>query len=808
MGVTMKAPKLTVQLGRTLLASWSKLSDSGGSTFNVKATSKTNTKKKVTHYDACNGYEVQWWYGIGAGSWILDRTDTIKSKVTTICEYEPPTNATKVYCKVRATFKEYETVVAKTSGGKTTYSTTKKPYYTGSFASSNSITLAKNVLDAPSEPNVTVSGTTATISVDYRSDYCNQILFEWETSAGGSKQQKTITSSNGKFSTAVSIGAGTSVRAQAMALVKTGVKYYANSPWSGYCDWSDASTPGKPSNLQVRAADMDNTVEVSWTAPDGGAESYEIQYVHTSKALFSSADAKSDTTTETTYYVTGLDASLKWYFRVRSVTATGTSGWVTYGESTNVSGDDGTGSGGTSAAVDTDPTAPTSFQSDSVAAKGDTVTLGWVHNCEDGCTAQSSTVYLSRNGGSYTTVSLGSGVYRYALPTSGYSDGDKIAWYVTTTAPNGSTSPASAVRTIEVYEAPSVRVSVAETVTALPIEVTVANGGSTGAAVAYTCTVTAATSYDAVGSDGEIVRVREGQTVWSGRADTTADSHVFTIGAGDATIVTGERYNVTASIATKSGLRADSGTASFSTDMSSASYSIACDIVLDYDSASADIAPVAFLAEDGETVPDNVRLSVVRIESGGELVPIAVNIPNGGGVTIPDLHPRLDMASYRVTTTDTTTGAVEYEDFFEPFGIESAIFNWDEWADSQDDDGHVAYMGKRLELPYSVSLQEDYSPDVALTEYIGRKHPVAAYGTQKGATASISTKFWRDDTETVELLRELAGYSGDVYVREPSGIGYWAQVGVSITQSAEDEYVEASLSIARVDHEDKPMEVS
>lgn len=801
MGIAIsKAPTLTNQAGRTVLATWTKLSDSKGSTFKVKSGSK-NVSKKVTYYDACTGYEVRWQYGLGTGSWSVAEVKKINSKSTLFCEYTPPDNAIKVKCTVIPLFGTYQTLEND--------KTVKKSYYTGSGTRS-SIRLAKNALDAPPVPSITVKGTTATITTSYTSSYCGSITFKYRIN-GGAEATKTVTgkSGSGTWSLSVEIGAGASVSACAMANVASTAKAYSSS---GYSDWSndsDASTPGKPSNLQVRAADTDNTVLLTWEAPSGGASEYDIQYVHTSAAMFNSSDVRSNTTTETEYYITGLDVSQKWYFRVRSVTASGNSGWVTYGESTSVSGDDGSGSSGSSAAVSTDPTAPSTFQSDSIAAKGESVTLGWVHNCEDGCTATASTLYISKNGGAYAATAIAAGTYRYQLDTSAYADGDKVSWYVTTTAVNGSISPASAVRTVEVFEAPSVRVSVAAEITALPVEITVANGGSSGAAVAYECTVTATEAYEAVSTLGETVRVSAGQAVWSGREETTADSHVFSIGAGDALIAHDQTYEVTATIATRSGLRSETaGRYAFKASLQSSRYSIACDInARDY-AYTCDIVPMAYLAEDGTTVPEGVRLAVMRLESGGGLVPIAVNIPNGGGVTVPDLHPRLDTATYRVTATDTATGAVEFEDFSAEMGVERVVVQWAEAASGQDPDGAVSFEGRRLELPYNVSLQEDYSPDVALVEYIGRSHPVAYYGTQRGATSSCTAEFWKDDAESIALLRELAAYRGDCYVREPSGTGYWAQANVSISSDSEGETVTASLSFARVDRTDSPLEVS
>ena len=40
---------------------------------------------------------------------------------------------------------------------------------------------------------------------------------------------------------------------------------------------------------------------------------------------------------------------------------------------------------------------------------------------------------------------------------------------------------------------------------------------------------------------------------------------------------------------------------------------------------------------------------------------------------------------------------------------------------------------------------------------------------------------------------------GDVYVREPSGSGYWANISVSFSQTHRELVIPVSLSITRVD---------
>ena len=104
-----------------------------------------------------------------------------------------------------------------------------------------------------------------------------------------------------------------------------------------------------------------------------------------------------------------------------------------------------------------------------------------------------------------------------------------------------------------------------------------------------------------------------------------------------------------------------------------------------------------------------------------------------------------------------------------------------------------------IRLPYNVDITEKYDPDVSLIEYIGREHPVSYYGTQRGETATWSTDIDKQDVETIYALRRLAAWRGDVYVREPSGTGYWAHVKVGMPIKHLSLTVPVTLEVTRVE---------
>ena len=109
------------------------------------------------------------------------------------------------------------------------------------------------------------------------------------------------------------------------------------------------------------------------------------------------------------------------------------------------------------------------------------------------------------------------------------------------------------------------------------------------------------------------------------------------------------------------------------------------------------------------------------------------------------------------------------------------------------------WTGSMLKLPYNIDVSNNHKPDVELVEYIGRSHPVSYYGTQVGEIASWSVDIPMSDKETLYAIRRLAKWMGNVYVREPSGSGYWANIKVSFSQKHRDVVIPVTFDITRVE---------
>ena len=104
-----------------------------------------------------------------------------------------------------------------------------------------------------------------------------------------------------------------------------------------------------------------------------------------------------------------------------------------------------------------------------------------------------------------------------------------------------------------------------------------------------------------------------------------------------------------------------------------------------------------------------------------------------------------------------------------------------------------------IKLPYNIDVSTKINKDTSLVEYIGRNYPVSYYGTQLGESATWSVEIPQKDTETLYALRRLQKWMGDVYVREPSGTGYWANIEVAFNQRHRAVTVPVTINLIRVE---------
>lgn len=224
-----------------------------------------------------------------------------------------------------------------------------------------------------------------------------------------------------------------------------------------------------------------------------------------------------------------------------------------------------------------------------------------------------------------------------------------------------------------------------------------------------------------------------------------------------------------------------------------------------YSGTSSDGVEVLFCEVLTETTIEAVTMAVYRREFDGSFTELSTGMNGENYSFITDPHPQLDYARYRIVATDNTTGTISYYDTPSiPVGVKSIIIQWDEdWvnfdASGNDDAEKPAWSGSLLVLPYNIDVSDKTDGEVSFVKYIGRPHPVSYYGTQVGSTSSWSVAIEKADKDTIYALRRLQAWMGNVYVREPSGTGYWANIKVSFNLKHKEVTVPVTFDVTRVE---------
>ena len=754
-------------------------------------------------------YKVIWYYSTGDGVEFVGSDSTEKYKQST---YSIPDNAKTVSVKVKAVSDKH-----KVKKGK---KTKEVAYWRSGWSSKKSYVLNKHTEpDKPSAPTVTVDKFRLTASCENLSDDPNNkptsIIFR----VVRNNSSRTFATNwakvvNRSASCSWNISAGAKYKVQCRA-------YRPNL----YSDWSDFSSevetiPATPKNITSCRARSSTEIEVKWTAVSN-ATSYDVQYTSKRDYFNTNQDGVSTKTIEngTTAIISGLDEGGEYFFRVRAKNSQGESGWT----------------GIKSCKVGKKPSAPTTWSSTSKAMTTDKITLYWVNNSQDGSKATKSEIYIYKNGSIYSTpviVHSYNGetdeeeekTYSYVLDSDILGDGAVIKWKVRTMGVINEWSDFSVERTIDVYAPPTLELSLTdkegngiETIEHFPLYIKGAAGPINQAPIGYHISIVSLMDYEYEDQVGQTQQVSDGQEVYSKYFDINTDL-LLELNANHVDLENGVNYSIIGTVTMNSGLTAKSEI-QFNVNWIDESYYIDAEIFYDDSTYSCIVKPYAYTlpadydpdtstVEPEETIVDGVTLNLYRRDSNGEFIEIATGIENTKNTYITDPHPALDYARYRVVAISKNTGAVSFEDIpAYPIDETSVIIQWDEkWENliTSEEEPDVFpdendWTGSRVILKYNIDVADKNSIDVSLIEYVGRKRPVSYYGTQLGESSSWKVDIPKDDEETLYALRRLAIYTGDVYVREPSGTGYWASISVSMNINHCQLTIPVTLDITRVE---------
>lgn len=512
----------------------------------------------------------------------------------------------------------------------------------------------------------------------------------------------------------------------------------------------------------------------------------------------------SDQTTKVTgiefnhYEKTGLESGDEYFFRVRAVNDNGESPWSEI----------------KSVVVGKKPSAPTTWSSTTTAITGETIILYWVHNAEDNSSQTYAELELTVNGTTETRTIKNDRdddekdkTSSYSI-SSVYSEGAQIKWRVRTAGITKQYGDWSIQRTIDVYAPPTLALNVIDgdgdainIITTFPFYISGLAGPNTQAPIGYHLTISSNSTYETVDTVGNTKIITSGNSIYSKYFDIS-EPLMVELSANNIDLENDVEYTVTCIVSMNSGLTAES-TATFTVSWADASYDPNAGIAIDKEAFVAYIRP--YCRDDDGVLVEDVLLSVYRREFDGGFTELAKGLDNTKNIVITDPHPSLDYARYRIVAITKSTGAVSFNDLpgYPVNGI-AAIVQWDEeWTEFDSSIGgrlmEQPWTGSMLKLPYNIDVSDSHSSDVSLIEYIGRAHPIGYYGTQRGETSNWSMEIPKSDTDTLYALRRLAVWLGDVYVREPSGSGYWANVKVSFSQKHCELTIPITLSITRVE---------
>lgn len=552
------------------------------------------------------------------------------------------------------------------------------------------------------------------------------------------------------------------------------------------------------------------------------AKQYELQWTTNTSYFDQSDNVQSQTTEEgqgPRLLVTDIETGHEWFFRVRSINDKGNS--PDWSEIKSI-------------AFGSKPSAPTTWSSTSSAVIGEDLNLYWVHNATDGSLEKQASINIividsahpdldpmeyniivnnekAEDDTTNSFYTINTNDSQWANLASGYI----LKWKVKTAGVNNEYSDYSVEREINIYTQPELSldilskddISLAD-ISEFPFYISALATPVTQKPISYYIEVVSNSGYDIVDNVGVVQTINPGDKVYQKYYDPAQNAWRFYIEMtpGNINLKSGVSYTINVTVAMDSGLTATSSQ-NFDCTFDNSLYIIDGDITINKETLTATIHPYCMeYEEDGvSTKLSDAMLLVYRREYDGSFTLIQSDIDNNNNVYTTDPHPALDYARYRVVAISNTNGSVSYRDIDAvKVGEPSIVLQWSEKYTKFDYNGdmdseEVPWEGSMIKFPYNVDVTESKSLDVSLIEYAGRQHPVSYYGTQLGETATWNSEIPVTDKETIYALRRLSVWAGDVYVREPSGTGYWANVTVSFSTKHLELTIPITFNIKRVE---------
>ena len=795
-------------------------------------------------------FEVRWFYGTGDKAKFTGNKSTVdwidNSQPQSI--YTAPENATYVSFQVKPIAKTHKV------NGNDVY------YWTAEWSTEQFFYMNNLPPEKPSIPTVTMEDYTLKVEVNNVKNDTDEI--EFQIVQNNSKVYKTgkakVVTSTAKYSCSVSPGFEYKVRCRAIRTISSNNKRY--SDWTEYSNAVNTK-PNKPNKITEIRAISETAIALSWEETTT-AETYEIEYAIRQDYLGESNASTTIGNIETPRYtITGLSSGEKYFVRVRAINGQGKSDWteavsIVLGAVPSAP----TTWSAASTVIVGESIRLYWMHNSKDGSKESKAELKYIVNNETekiieivkSSTTDDDVSYYDLSTSSYTEGAI----IRWSIRTAGIT-----GEYGPSSATRSINVYAPPSLSVVISDGQSGSSSVSD-VTKYPFYIIMNAGPYSQKPIGYHVSIIAKNSYETMDEHGNVKMVISGQEIFYKYLDINDRNVSLKMTPGDINLENNQEYDLVCSVTMDSGLT-DESTLSFIVALEDATYYPTAEILFDEKTLCAHIRPYcterhyqfyrvdyssssgyvrtstllnplegtsvdgaltnyddlvfrgtdssgnstyfAVVESDTEYLVENVVLSVYRKEYDGRFVEIAKDIRNTDSIYVTDPHPSLDLAKYRIVATDIDNGSISYTDIpGYPVGIKSIIIQWDEtWSSLEvvgdDPLEEVTWAGSMLKLPYNIDVSDSNTKDVSLIEYIGRSHPVSYYGTQLGVTATWNTEIPKSDKNTIYGLRSLAIYAGDVYVREPSGSGYWANISVSFNQKHKELVVPITLEIKRVE---------
>lgn len=528
--------------------------------------------------------------------------------------------------------------------------------------------------------------------------------------------------------------------------------------------------PGKPTITSATYYESGNFVNVLWSDPDSATTKVELAWSEKKIAWDSTEGYDSKTITKRKSY--NIDSDIEpgttLYIRVRFLN------------------DDETGSWSNAVGVlcATTPEKPVLEASKATVKPKGNLGLAWTYDNEDGSTLLRSVLFITYNG-TTTRRGVSNGATQGTIWHNKWSSGSTVTIRVAVTSANGVTSEKSDPVTVRVLNAPSPSVALGSgstwtvlpyvetddgegavtnirTLSAAPLSVRVLYGGANG-----TVTIRREGAYRVEHADGSVSRGADGERVAVG-AYTGETAYVDFPGVDfddgclyraevEATNDAGSKTVVTEPFRVEWDDQADAPTATAASD-----------------GLTATITPTA--------TDEDEMCDVYRITADG-LQLVMANV--AWGETVLDPYAPLDKhgATHRIVSR-TTDGDEAWVDVDAGNGEAGIVVDWD---------------NKQIVLPYDVTLNDSYSKSYTTTRHRG--------GTITGKwlegverSASWNSQVIKvDEPDKLVLLRDLAQWTGECYMRSPQGVGFPCNIDVSTAAEYANGSVGISLTAYRLD---------